>query len=54
MATDYEERATVMIKSLSTLIQPIITVGLGLIVGFIAIAFVGLIAGVFTSLSQGI
>jgi type IV pilus assembly protein PilC len=53
MATDYEERATVMIKSLSTLIQPIITVGLGLIVGFIAIAFVGLIAGVFTSLSQG-
>ena len=26
---------------------------LGLIVGFIAIAFVGLIAGVFTSLSQG-
>ena len=53
MSTDYEERATVMIKSLSTLIQPIITVGLGLIVGFIAIAFVGLIAGVFTSLSQG-
>jgi len=54
MADDYEERATVMIKSLSTLIQPIITIVLGAIVAFIAIAFVGLIAGVFTSLSQGI
>jgi type II secretory pathway component PulF len=53
MATDFEERATVMIKSLSTLIQPMITIALGLIVGFIAIAFVGLIAGLFSSLSSG-
>jgi type II secretory pathway component PulF len=53
MATDYEDRATVMIKSLSTLLQPIITVGLGLIVGFIAIAFIGLITGLLTSLTQG-
>lgn len=54
MAADFEERATVMIKSLSTLIQPIITIVLGAIVAFIAIAFVGLIAAVFTSLARGI
>lgn len=54
MADDFEEQATVMIKSLSTLIQPIITIVLGLIVGFIAVAFVGLIAAVFTSLASGI
>jgi len=54
MADDFEEQATVMIKSLSTLLQPIITIVLGLIVGFIAIAFVGLIAALFTSLASGI
>ena len=54
MADDFEEQATVMIKSLSTLIQPIITIVLGLIVGFIAVAFVGLIAAIFTGLASGI
>lgn len=53
IGTDYEERATMMIKNLSTLIQPMITIGLGLIVGFIAIAFVGLIAGLYSGLAQG-
>jgi type II secretory pathway component PulF len=53
IGTDYEERATMMIKNLSTLIQPIITIILGLIVGFIAIAFVGLIAGLYSGLASG-
>lgn len=53
IGTDFEERATMMIKNLSTLIQPMITIGLGLIVGFIAIAFVGLIAGLYSGLAQG-
>lgn len=54
MADDFEEQATVMIKNLSTLLQPIITIVLGLIVGFIAVAFVGLIAALYTGLASGI
>lgn len=54
IGTDYEERATMMIKNLSTLIQPFITLILGAIVAFIAIAFVGLIAGLYSNLAQGI
>lgn len=53
IGTDYEERATMMIKNLSTLIQPIVTIILGLVVGFIAIAFVGLIAGLYSGLATG-
>ncbi|MFM7128977.1 MAG: type II secretion system F family protein, partial [bacterium] len=53
IGTDYEERATMIIKNLSTLIQPLVTVFLGLIVGFIAIAFVGLIAGLYSGLATG-
>ncbi len=53
IGTDYEEQATMMIKNLSTLIQPIVTIILGLVVGFIAIAFVGLIAGLYSGLATG-
>jgi type II secretory pathway component PulF len=40
LADDYEEQVTYMVKNLGQLVQPIITLGLGGLVGFIAVAFI--------------
>jgi type II secretory pathway component PulF len=40
VADDYEERAELMTKNLASLLQPLITIVLGVIVGFLLIAFV--------------
>jgi type II secretory pathway component PulF len=40
LADDYEEQVTYMVKNLGQLVQPVITIVLGGIVGFIAVAFI--------------
>ncbi|HWE35431.1 MAG TPA: type II secretion system F family protein [Isosphaeraceae bacterium] len=50
LADDYEEQVTYMVKNLGQLVQPIITLGLGGLVGFIAVAFIMAYLSVLSSL----
>lgn len=54
VADDYEERVAYMVKNLSSLIQPLILIVLGTIVGFIAIAFIMAYISVIANLSAGL
>jgi type II secretory pathway component PulF len=53
LAKDYEERATHMVKNLASLVQPLLVIVLGSIVGFIVIAFVMAYVSVILSLTGG-
>lgn len=54
LADDYEEQTAVMVRNLGTLVQPLITIGLGAFVGFIAIAFILAYVSILGSLGSGI
>lgn len=54
LADDYEERVTYMVKNLGSLIQPLIIIILGTIVGFIALAFIMAYVSVIASLAGGL
>ncbi len=52
LADDYEERVTYMVKNLGSLIQPLIMIGLGLLVLFIILAVLLPYISVLTSLAR--
>ncbi len=53
LADDYEEQVKLTVKNLGTLIQPILTIGIGAFVLFIAIAFLMAYAEAIMSLGRG-
>ena len=53
VASEYEERVEHMVKNLASLLQPLIIIILGSIVGFVAIAFVMAYISVIASLAGG-
>jgi type II secretory pathway component PulF len=53
MADDYEEQVSIMVKNLSSLLQPLIVMVIAGIVLFIALAFFGFIAQIISDLSRG-
>lgn len=53
-ARDYEERVEHMVKNLGSLIQPLIFIVLGAIVGFIVIAFIMAYIAVIANLASGL
>jgi type IV pilus assembly protein PilC len=54
LADDYEEQVEITVKNLGTLIQPLITIGMGSIVLFIAIAFVMAYVSILGTLGNGL
>ncbi len=54
VADDYEERAEVLIKNIGSVIQPLLMIVIGGIVGFIVIAFLMAYVAVLTSLMGGL
>jgi type II secretory pathway component PulF len=53
LADDYEEQVEHMVKNLGSLIQPLILLGLGAVVGFIVIAFLMAYVSVIANLAGG-
>ena len=53
LASEYEERVEHMVKNLASLLQPLIIIVLGSIVGFVAVAFVLAYVSVIASLASG-
>lgn len=53
LADDYEEQVEITVKNLGTLIQPLLTIGLGGVVLFVAIAFVMAYVSILSSLGGG-
>jgi type II secretory pathway component PulF len=54
LADDYEEQVHIMVKNLSSLLQPILTLLIGSIVFFIALAFIMAMVTIYSSLSAGL
>jgi type II secretory pathway component PulF len=54
LADDYEEQVSLMVKNLGSLIQPLIVIGLGGIVLFIALAFIMAYISILGNLAGGI